>query len=70
MDNNKIRRPIRPSDFVVIAAETAYNLSQVVTGLLESLYELSIYHSNQKTETNQAWEQMTQDLESLEEEQQ
>jgi hypothetical protein len=70
MDNNKIRRPIRPSDFVVIAAETAYNLSQVVTGLLESLYELSIYHSNQKTETNQAWEQMTQDLETLEEEQQ
>jgi hypothetical protein len=70
MDNNRIRRPIRPSDFVVIAAETAYNLSQVVTGLLESLYELSIYHSNQKTETNQAWEQMTQDLETLEEEQQ
>jgi hypothetical protein len=67
MDNNKIRRPIRPSDFVVIAAETAYNLSQVVTGLLESLYELSIYHSNQKTETNQAWEQMAQDLETLEE---
>ena len=70
MDNNRIRRPIRSSDFVVIAAETAYNLSQVVTGLLESLYELSIYHSNQKTETNQAWEQMTQDLETLEEEQQ
>jgi hypothetical protein len=24
-------------------------------------------HSNQKTETNQAWEQMAQDLETLEE---
>jgi hypothetical protein len=67
MDNNKIRRPIRPSDFVVIATETAYNLSQVATGFFESLYELSIYHSNQKTETNQAWEQMAQDLETLEE---
>lgn len=67
MDNNKIRRPIRPSDFLVIATETAYNLSQVVSGLFESLYELSIYYSNQKTETNQAWEQMTQDLETLEE---
>ena len=65
--NNKVRRPIRPSDFVVILAETAYNLSQVATGLFESLYELSIYHSNQKTETNQIWEQMTQDLETLEE---
>jgi hypothetical protein len=67
MDNNKIRRPIRPSDFVVILTETAYNLSQVATGFFESLYELSIYHSNQKTETNQAWEQMAQDLETLEE---
>ena len=67
MDNNKIRRPIRPSDFVVILAETAFNLSQVAVGFFESLYELSIYHSNQKTETNQAWEQMTQDLETLEE---
>jgi hypothetical protein len=67
MDNNKIRRPIRPSDFVVILAETAFNLSQVAVGFFESLYELSIYHSNQKTETNQAWEQMAQDLETLEE---
>jgi hypothetical protein len=67
MDHNKIRRPIRPSDFLVIATETAYNLSQVATGFFESLYELSIYHSNQKTETNQAWEQMAQDLETLEE---
>ena len=67
MDNNKIRRPIRPSDLIVILTETAYNLSQVATGFFESLYELSIYHSNQKTETNQAWEQMAQDLETLEE---
>jgi hypothetical protein len=67
MNNNRIRRPIRSSDFVVILTETVYNLSQVATGFFESLYELSIYHSNQKTETNQAWEQMAQDLETLEE---
>jgi hypothetical protein len=70
MDNNRIRRPIRSSDFVVILTETAYNFSQVVSGFFESLYELSIYHSNHKTETNQAWEKMAQDLETLEEEQQ
>jgi hypothetical protein len=67
MENNRIRRPIRSSDFVVILTETVYNLSQVATGFFESLYELSVYHSNQKTETNQAWEQMAQDLETLEE---
>jgi hypothetical protein len=70
MDNNRIRRPIRSSDFVVIVAEAAYNFTQVVSGFFESLYELSIYHSNHKTETNQAWQQMSQDLETLEEEQQ
>ena len=67
MNNNRIRRPIRSSDFLVIATETAYNFAQVVSGFFESLYELSIYHSNHKTETNQAWEQMAQDLEALEE---
>jgi hypothetical protein len=67
MDNNRIRRPIRSSDFVVVLAETAYHLSQVVSGFFESLYEISVYHSNHKTETNQAWEEMAQDLETLEE---
>ena len=67
MDNNRIRRPIRSSDFVVVLAETAFNFVQAATGFFESLYELSIYHANHKTETNQAWEQMAQDLETLEE---
>jgi len=67
MDNNRIRRPIRSSDFVVVLAETAFNFAQAATGFFESLYELSIYHANHKTETNQAWEEMAQDLETLEE---
>ena len=67
MDNNKVRRPVRSSDLVVVLAETAYNLSQVASGFFESLYELSVYHANHKIETNQAWEQMAQDLETLEE---
>lgn len=67
MDNNRIRRPVRSSDFVVILAETVFNLAQVTSGFFESLYELSVYHANHKNETNQAWEQMAQDLETLEE---
>lgn len=68
MENNKVRRPIRRSDFVVIFAEFVFNLSQTVTALLESLYELSIYNSNRATEEAKAWETMSQDLENLEEE--
>jgi hypothetical protein len=68
MEDNRVRRPVRRSDFIVIFTETAYNIMQSLTGFFEALYELSIYHANHKTETNKAWEQMTQDLEKLQEE--
>jgi len=48
-------------------AEFVANLSSVVTNFFESLLELSIYHANRKVDESQAWEQMTQDLETLEE---
>jgi len=48
-------------------AEFVANLSSVVTNFFESLLELSIYHANRKVDENSAWEQMTQDLETLEE---
>lgn len=66
-DHNKVRRPIRPSDFLVLFAELAYNLSSVIANFFESILELSVYNSNRKTEESQAWEQMAQDLETLEE---
>jgi hypothetical protein len=66
-DQNKVRRPIRHSDFIVLFAELAFNLSSTISNFFESLLELSVYNANHKTETNQAWEKMTQDLETLEE---
>ncbi len=66
-DNSKVRRPIRPSDFLVLFAELAFNLASTITNFFESVLELSIYNSNRKTEESQAWEQMAQDLETLEE---
>lgn len=67
MDNKRIRRPVRSTDFLVIAAETAFNFSQVVTTFFESLLELSIYHSNRETQVNEAWEDFAQDLETIQE---
>lgn len=65
MKDDKIRRPVRPTDFVVIAAELAYNISQVTATFFESLLELSIYHSNRTTEVNRVWEDFAQDLETI-----
>lgn len=66
-DNNRVRPPVRPTHFLVLFAEFVANLSSVVTNFFESLLELSIYHANRKVEESNAWEQMTQDLETLEE---
>jgi hypothetical protein len=67
MDNNKVRRPVRPADFLVIFSELAYNMMQVFTGLAESLMELSIYNANRKTELNKVWEDFANDLETIQE---
>jgi hypothetical protein len=38
---------------------------QVFETLSAELFELSIYHSNRKTETSQVWEAAAKDLETL-----
>jgi len=64
-DFNKIPRPVHRSDFLVILAGFLHNLMQTFETLSAELFELSIYHSNRKTKTSQAWEDMAQDLETL-----
>jgi hypothetical protein len=65
MSNNKIPRPVHRSDFLVILAGFFHNLMQTLETLSAELFELSIYHSNRKTETSQVWEAAAKDLETL-----
>ena len=65
MSNNKIPRPVHRSDFLVILASFFHNLMQTFETLSAELFELSIYHSNRKTETSQVWEAAAKDLETL-----
>lgn len=65
--DNKVRRPVRFADFLVIATELAFNIMQVFTAAVESLMELSIYNANRKTELNKAWEDFATDLETIQE---
>ena len=67
MDNNKVRRPVRFADFLVVGAEFAYNMMQVVTAAAEDLLELSIYNANRTTELNKVWEDFATDLETIQE---
>jgi hypothetical protein len=68
VSNDKIPRPVRLSDFLVILTGFIHNLAQTVEAMTSELLELSVYHSNQKTKTIRAWEDMTADLETLGEE--
>lgn len=67
-DKDFVPRPVRRSDFVVIFAGLLHNVASSVLTFAEEILEISIYHANQKTKTMQAWEEMTQDLEQLQEE--
>ncbi len=69
MKDNRIDRPVHSSDFLAVLAGFAHNLAQSVEVLTSELYEMAIYNSNHRTKVNRAWEDMTQDLESLGEEQ-
>jgi hypothetical protein len=44
-----------------------YNLTQTVEAFASELYELSIYHANQKSATHRVWEEFSQDLETIQE---
>ena len=67
MDDKKVRRPVRFADFLVIGAEVAYNMMQVLTAATEDLLELSIYNANRTTELNKVWEDFATDLETIQE---
>jgi hypothetical protein len=69
-DNNHISRPVRFLDLVVIGVGFLHNIASSFETLTGELMELSIYQSNHLTQTNRAWEDMTADLEKLEEDQQ
>ena len=66
-DEDYVPRPVRFLDFVVISAGFLHNLARTLETLTGELMELSIYHSNQKTQTNRAWGDMTADLEKIQE---
>ena len=64
MDDNKVRRPVRLADFLVVGANFIYNCAQVLETATGEILELAMYHANRKTEEAKAWENFSQDLET------
>jgi hypothetical protein len=52
---------------LVIIVGFFYNITQCFETFMSEVYELSVYHANHETKINKAWEDMANDLETLEE---
>lgn len=68
MDEDRVRRPVRLADFLVIGAGFLHNLTSALDVLTEELMQLSIYNANRETELNNVWEKFSTDLETIQEE--
>jgi len=65
MEEDKVRRPVRLADFLVIGAGFLHNLTSALDVLTEELMQLSIYNANRETQINNVWEKFSVDLESI-----
>lgn len=68
-DRDNVPRSVHFSDVLVILAGLVHNLVRSFEAMTEEFLELSIYHANRKSKINKVWEDFTQDLETLEEDQ-
>ena len=65
MEENKVRRPVRLADFLVVAAGFLHNLTSALDVLTEEIMQLSIYNANRETELNNVWQDFSTELEKI-----
>lgn len=63
---NYVPRSIRLADVFVVFAGFFHNIMTAFHVFSDEILELATYNAIRKTEVNQAWEQFTQDLETME----
>ena len=67
MARNRINRPVRPIDFLIVLLDFVHNLIETFLVLIKELIEIATYHTYRETEVNKAWEEFTNDLEKIQE---
>lgn len=67
-NDNNLNRPVRTSDYFVIATGFVLNIASAIDALAEDFHQLAVYHSNQKSQEDKVWQKFSQDLETLKEE--
>ena len=49
-NDNNLNRPVRTSDYFVIATGFVLNIASAIDALAEDFHQLAVYHSNQKSQ--------------------
>ena len=65
MEEDRVRRPVRLADFLVVGAGFIHNLTSAFDVFTEELMQLAIYNANRETELNNVWEKFSSDLETI-----
>lgn len=65
MEEDRVRRPVRLADFLVVGAGFIHNLTSALDVMTEEIMQLAVYNANRETELNKAWEQFSSDLETI-----
>lgn len=61
-----VPRSVRPADILVVFSALFHNLMSAFHAFSEELLDLATYNAVRKNQVNKAWEQFTQDLETME----
>lgn len=67
-DDDNVPRSVRLADFFVVFSALLHNIISSFHAFTEELLELAVYNANRESKVSRAWEQFTQDLETMEEE--
>lgn len=61
-----VPRPIRLADFLLVLAGFFHNIVSAVHTLTDEILEIATYNAIRENQVNEAWEQFTEDLETME----
>lgn len=67
MARGKVTRPVRPVDFLIVVLDFVHNLIETFLVLIRELIEIATYHSYRQSEVTKAWEEFSNDLEKIQE---
>ena len=65
MEENKVRRPVRLADFLVVGAGFMHNITEAFAVLTEEVMQLAIYNANRETQLNDVWQEFSTELEKI-----